>query len=92
MACLSPTQQALKCTKEVMQCCDCLKWRCIYAAKKMTNEEKQTAVKLIENLLYTCGASLQAIEVNDDDPEAAVVQKLYVSKKLTCASAIEIPS
>ena len=39
----------------------------------MTNEEKQTAVKLIEFLLYTCGASLHAIEVNDDNPEAAVV-------------------
>ena len=47
----SPTQQALKCTKEVIQCCHCLKWRCINEAKKITNEEKQTAVKLIENLL-----------------------------------------
>ena len=75
----SPTQQALNCTKMVIQCYECLKWRCIYAAKNISKEEKSASSRLIENLL-SCGASFQDIEVDNSDEEESVLDKLLQQK------------
>lgn len=70
----SPTQQALKCTKPVIQCNDCLKWRCIYAAKNISKDEKQAASRLHEDISYTCGATFEDIEEDEEDPETSVIK------------------
>ena len=78
----SPIQQALKCTKMAVQCLDCLKWRCLYAAIKISQEEKRQPIEFFQ---YTRRSSLQEVEIDEDDTETLVLNKLYCSQKLTCS-------
>ena len=87
-------------TKLVVMCDECLKWMCVYSQKKLSNEEKNEAVLLFEGISYSCGSSLNDIDDFEDcecDPDECeceekktVLAKLHMSKKLTCASPMEV--
>ena len=96
----SATAQRLNNTKLVVMCDECLKWRCVYAQKSLTKEEKKEATVLFETVSYSCGSSLNDIDEfescecesdNCDCEDKTVLAKLHTSKKLTCASPMEVP-
>ena len=61
-----------------------------HASKGISKEERNIVQRLFENVFYTCGASIQDIEVAEDE-ENEVLKKLFTSTKLTCISPMEIP-
>ena len=86
----SPSAQVAKNTKLVLQCEECLRWRCVYSKQKISKVEKSQAMQLFEQFSNSCGASLQdVVEFSGDDE--TIVSKLYTSAKLTCNSPMEIP-
>ena len=86
----APSAQVANCTKLVAQCTDCERWRFIYASKGISKEERNIAQRLFEDVFYSCGASIQDIEVGEDE-ENEVLKKLFTSTKLTCILPMEIP-
>ena len=57
----SPSAQVAKNTKLVLQCEECLRWRCVYSKQKISKVEKSQAMQLFELISYSCGASLQDV-------------------------------
>ena len=68
--------------RKVINCQECLKPRCVYAAKVLSWEEK-AAIKVIdESHLYTCGMPLFG-------DSSSLHKTIVVRQKLTCSSPIE---
>lgn len=58
-------------------CADCNKPRCLYASKKITDDEKKIFMVYLDTICYTCGATFayhNKVE-SDDDPKEESSQK-----------------
>ena len=61
----TPSSQYAKNVGLVIQCDECLHWRCIYSKKKLKERQKEEMGKLIEDILYCCGASMKDIPYDE---------------------------
>ena len=59
------TQQHAKNAGTVIQCEECSMWRLIFSKTKLSPQGKSDLAKLLEDILYTCGASFDEISLPD---------------------------
>lgn len=88
----NPSAQNAKNSGLTLQCSDCGKWRLIYAARKIKQQQRDQAEAALDTILYSCGCVFDEINNNgDDDPEKdSRLADLYVRANLNCASPIEL--
>ena len=82
----SPTGQTAKCTKLLIQCVDCRKWRVIHAPKTLKPKIRAKVEKELEYVWYTCGSVFTDIEMTSDED---VLSLVGVRRNLGCSSPIE---
>nr|XP_022291341.1 uncharacterized protein LOC111102766 [Crassostrea virginica] len=65
----------------IVVCEEYLKPRCIYSDKKLTREQEELLLRLMEDHLYTCGNSLV--------PEDVVDPGIFVREAINCTTEVE---
>ena len=81
----TPTAQFARNVDVVIQCHECEKWQLIYAKKVINRWEKVRLEKILEEVQYSCGSSLQDIEHDD----SSILCRFKTN--LLCSSPMEIP-
>ena len=84
----TPTAQYAKNTMMTINCSECMKPRVCYAKRKLKENVRRKFIRILEDLQYTCGSSLDDIE--DEDPDSPV-NVVKVRGNLVCDSLIEVP-
>ncbi|KAL3875452.1 hypothetical protein ACJMK2_033399 [Sinanodonta woodiana] len=70
--------------RQTVNCCECLKPRCIYAKTKLTARDQRALTHTLEKYDYTCGSVIT--------PDGDILQgKVFVRLQLSCAVHIEFP-
>ena len=82
----TPTAQYARNVDVVIQCHECEKWRLLYAKNVVTRWEKTKLEKILEEVQYSCGSSLQ-----DIDDESSILCRVFTRTNLLCSSPMEIP-
>ncbi|XP_033120195.1 uncharacterized protein LOC117119467 [Anneissia japonica] len=85
----NPSAQTCKTVQRVVKCVECGKPRCLYAQKKVTDEQKVQLEEALDGLQYTCGSSLHDFADVDDDNH--IFSRVYVRKNLMCEDPVEVP-
>ena len=75
----------------MFQCEECESWRLLYSQKKLTVCERTELEKALSDYVYTCGASLQEMELTGKLNEVYVqdvkiLSKSYTILQSTCSS------
>ncbi|XP_014674219.1 PREDICTED: uncharacterized protein LOC106814419 [Priapulus caudatus] len=83
-----PSSQYAKNTKSVIQCDECQRWRCLYSKKALKRDDRDQLQREMDTLIYSCGTSFSDL---DELPDDSVLNRVFMSKKLTCMSPMEIP-
>ena len=87
----SPNSQT---ARAVIMCSECLRPRVIYSQYRLNYSEESVLSQSIEGLLYTCGSSLQGLQVEthlmDPPTVKTLFKRVYVRKNLTCNDPIEV--
>ena len=81
----SPTGQTGKNTGTVIQCTNCKRWRVAYSQRKLKAEESTELKSLLEDIDFSCGASLQDIL----HQESSILTKVFVNQNLSCSHSME---
>ena len=88
----SPNAQT---AREVILCSECLKPRVVYSQRKFSVWDEHALVRTVEGIFFTCGSSLQGLEVEvqpGEDPSVATLfNRVFVRENLTCDMSIEVP-
>ena len=66
----------------MLQCDECAMWRLLYSRFKLTKKEKSHLQHVIEDILFTCGAPLQDLEL------PGRLNEVY-TRELSCGETIE---
>ena len=66
----------------VITCGECQKPRCVYAASKLTREQKVLVQQVVESQVYTCGSTLFP-------PNSSLHDTVIVKQNCTCADPME---
>ena len=61
-----PTGQTAKAAGLTIQCVECLRPRCLYSKTKLLEKEARLLEQILDNMLFTCGTSLQEMLENDE--------------------------
>ena len=74
----------------------CLKPCVVYSKLKLEIEEENAFKRTLDGVLYTCGSSLQGLEVERKPSDAPFVQTLiqhvFLRENLSCDEPVEIQS
>ena len=81
------SQQHVKNVDMVIQCEECEMWRLLYCQHKLTIQERAAFQNILDNISYTCGATLDDLDLPDrlagicvnDHCYDIMVEKLYYS-------------
>ena len=90
----SPNAQT---ARELILCSECLRPRVIYAQRKLSHYDECALSRSIEEILYTCGSSLQGLDVEARSGEPPSVltlfDRVFVRANLTCEDLeqVEVP-
>ena len=90
----SPSAQTAKTVQKTVKCSDCEKPRVIYSLTKLTVAEQILLNKVLDTYIYSCGANIKELQVQDSDRAArvnALVDKIFVKQNLSCTNSVEIP-
>ena len=75
-------------------CSECLRPRVIYAQKKLSFQEVLQVERILEDVYFTCGSSLQDIDSSHgvgSTTDSRLLSKVFVRANLTCNDPVEIP-
>ncbi|KAL3889845.1 hypothetical protein ACJMK2_002172 [Sinanodonta woodiana] len=76
--------QFIVCMLQTVNCCECLKPRCIYTKTKLTARDQRALTHTLEKYDYTCGSVIT--------PDGDILQgKVFVRLQLSYAVHIEFP-
>ena len=83
----APSQQHARNVGVLVQCDDCAKWRLLYSKTKLNYSEISELQGLLDDISYSCGASLSELELSNRMKKVAVrdhrctdpIEKLYYS-------------
>lgn len=88
----SPNAQT---AREIILCCECLKPRVVYSQRKLSIWDERALVHTVEGIFFTCGSSLQGLELevqSGEDPSVATLfSQVFVRANLTCDMPVEVP-
>ena len=88
----SPSAQT---ARRLVLCSNCLKPRVVYSKLKLKIEEENAFERTLDGVLFTCGSSLQGLEVErkaGDPPYVQTsMQRVFVRENLSCDEPVEIP-
>ena len=83
----TPTAQFARNVDVVIQCHECEKWRLIYAKNVISRWEKARLEKILQEVQYSCGSSLQ--DIGHDN--SSILSRVFTRVNLLCSSPMEIP-
>ena len=88
----SPSAQT---ARGIVMCCECLRPRVLYAQHKLNYAELRAVSRTLDELLYTCGSTLQGVTVDrqKDGPveTTALFERVFARATLTCEDPVEVP-
>ena len=83
----NPVKQHVLNTRLKIECSECCKPRLVYSKFKITKPDTRAFKNVMDNVLYTCGASLTEFPANEN--QSPVMEKLFVRRNLTCLTPVE---
>ena len=89
----SPSAQTARTVSQIVMCSECLRPRVIYAQKKLSFQEVLQVERILEDVYFTCGSSLQDIDSSHgvgSTTDSQLLSKVSVRANLTCNDPVEI--
>ena len=84
----NPVKQHVLNTRLTLECSECSKPRLIYSKNKLAHADIKMFSNIMNDLLFTCGASLSEFPVFGDSKKH-LMEKLYVRQNLNCQTPVE---
>ena len=83
----SPSVQHARNTDTMVQCDECCMWRLVFSKRKLSVSARNTLQTILEDVSYTCGASLDDLDLPDSLSSVVVrshqcgdaIERLYYS-------------
>lgn len=99
----SPSVQHARNTDTMVQCEECNMWRLVFSKKKLSAVARNTLASILEDVSYTCGASLEDLDLPDSVASVEIrnhqcgdaIEKLYYSAEyedicIYCAASMDL--
>lgn len=75
----------------MVTCEECDKPRCLHSAKKLSKKEFVDLQRALEDISYTCGATIQDFVENHEENPDHILLKVHARKDLQCQTPVEVP-